>query len=152
MDPEELVDIDQIRRKEFEEAFKFFDKDNKNAINVNDLKNIFHRIGHYPSSADLLEMMREVVDLKREINLDEFLLLMRKRMKDVDTVEEVNEAFRLFDKEKSGLVSIEELKKELIALGETMDPDDLQKMLEAADDDNDGYINYEGLVKKIVNS
>jgi Ca2+-binding EF-hand superfamily protein len=152
MDPEEFVDIDQIRRKEFEEAFKFFDKDNKNTINVNDLKNIFKRIGHYPSSADLLEMMREVVDLKNEINMEEFLLLMRKRMKDVDTVEEVNEAFRFFDKEKSGLVSIEEMKRELIALGETMEPEDLQKMLEAADEDNDGYINYETLVKKIVNS
>jgi Ca2+-binding EF-hand superfamily protein len=152
MDPDEFIEYDKIREAEFTEAFRFFDRDNKNSITIEDLKNIFKRIGHSPTTQDLMEMMREVVDTGKQINMKEFLLLMSKRMRDVDTVEEVNEAFRYFDRQKSGLVSIQELKRELIELGETMSPEDLQKLLEAADEDHDGYIEYEDLVKKIVNS
>ncbi len=152
MEQGEFLKIDHIRRAEFIEAFTFFDKENRNSISVENLKAIFKNIGHHPSRADLREMLREVVDKGDEINLEQFLQLMSRRMKDVDTVEEVNEAFRFFDKDSSGLVSIVDLKKEMLLLGETMSPEDLQKMLEAADEDNDGLINYEDLVKKIVNS
>lgn len=44
------------------------------------------------------------------IEFPEFLKLMAKKMKDTDAEEELVEAFKVFDKEGKGLVTIEEIK------------------------------------------
>lgn len=45
------------------------------------------------------------------IDFDEFLMLMSKRLQELDVREELTEAFKVYDKEKNGQIPLEEIKK-----------------------------------------
>jgi Ca2+-binding EF-hand superfamily protein len=64
------------------------------------------------------------------IEFSEFLNLMAKKMKDTDAEEELVEAFKVFDKEGDGLVSIDELRQLMINLGEKCPDDEINEMIE----------------------
>ena len=51
--------------------------------------------------------------------------------------------FALFDDEKSGFISIKNLRRVVKEVGENIDDSELQEMIERADVDNDGLISEE---------
>ena len=53
-------------------------------------------------------------------------------------------AFATFDTDGSGYISADELKQLMTNLGEQLTPDEINEMIEAADQDGDGQINYQG--------
>ena len=63
------------------------------------------------------------------IEFSEFLNLMAKKMKDTDAEEELVEAFKVFDKEGNGKVSIEEIRLAMINLGEKCPMEDIEEMI-----------------------
>jgi Ca2+-binding EF-hand superfamily protein len=78
---------------------------------------------------------------KGEIDFEEFLQLMTARVSDKDTRENIRKIFNLFDDEKTGQISIKNLRRVAKELGETIDDSELQEMIERADSDNDGLVN-----------
>ena len=84
------------------------------------------------------------------IEFDEFLNMMTARMSDRDTKEDIEKVnvvklkvFALFDDEKTGSISIKNLRRVAKELGENMDDNELQEMIERADSDNDGQVTFE---------
>ena len=59
-----------------------------------------------------------------------------------DQVEELRDAFTLFDKDGSGTISATELDTVLSALGQRTSPEELAAMLDQADVDGDGEIDF----------
>ena len=55
---------------------------------------------------------------KTGLDLEEFLALMEDKLKQLDVQEEIIEAFRVFDKDKTGFVTIEEMRKVLKKMGD----------------------------------
>ena len=53
-------------------------------------------------------------------------------------------AFRTFDSDNSGKISAAELKQVMTNLGENLTEDEINEMIQEADRDGDGQINYEG--------
>jgi calmodulin len=45
------------------------------------------------------------------IDFDEFLMLMSKRLSELDVKEELIEAFRVYDRDKNGVISMDEIRK-----------------------------------------
>ena len=66
---------------------------------------------------------------------------MTARISDKDSKEDIERVFKLFDDEKTGLISIKNLRRVAKELGETMD--DNQEMVERADSDGDGLVTLE---------
>lgn len=60
-----------------------------------------------------------------------------------DPTEEILRAFKLFDEDSRGKISLKNLKKIGKELGETLTDDELQAMIDEFDKDQDGYINEE---------
>jgi Ca2+-binding EF-hand superfamily protein len=56
-------------------------------------------------------------------------------------------AFRLFDDDNTGKISLKNLKRVARELGETMSDDELQEMIDEADRDGDGEINEEDFIR-----
>lgn len=56
-------------------------------------------------------------------------------------------AFRLFDDDSTGKVSLKNLKRVARELGETMNDDELQEMIDEADRDGDGEISEEEFIR-----
>ena len=78
-----------------------------------------------------------------QIDFEEFLELMTARVSDKDTRENIRKIFNLFDDEKTGFISIKNLRRVAKELGETIDESELQEMVERADTDNDGLVSEE---------
>ena len=53
-------------------------------------------------------------------------------------------AFRIFDKDDDGYITVDELRHIMQSLGEKMTEKELDEMVGEADHDRDGLINYEG--------
>ena len=58
---------------------------------------------HSPVLQELENMIKEVdIDGNGEIDFDEFLAMMAKKLKETDLEEDIREAFRVFDNKNSG--------------------------------------------------
>jgi calmodulin len=55
-----------------------------------------------------------------KLDFPEFISLMARKAKDVDAEEELLEAFRIFDKQNSGVISATELKHVVKSMGEPL--------------------------------
>ena len=73
-------------------------------------------------------------------------ILMMNRLKR-DPLEEIRKAFRLFDDDETGKISLKNLRRVAKELGETMTDDELQEMIDEADRDGDGEINEEDFIR-----
>ena len=77
------------------------------------------------------------------IDFEEFLDMMTARMSDKDTREDIDKVFRLFDDDKSGYISLKNLRRVAKELGETMTEEELMEMIERADSDGNGNVTPE---------
>ena len=64
-----------------------------------------------------------------------------------DPREEILKAFRLFDDDSTGKISLKNLKRVARELGQTMTEEELQQMIDEADRDGDGEINEEEFIR-----
>ncbi len=78
------------------------------------------------------------------VNGEKFLQMMAK--KDGDSDEELRETFRVFDRDRNGYISAAELRHVMIdhVSGERLTDEEVNEMINDADLDDDGMINYEG--------
>ena len=70
--------------------------------------------------------------------------MMSKKVKDVDSEQEIREAFGLFDKDGNGFISAAELRHVMTNLGEKLTDEEVDEMIREADIDGDGQVNYDG--------
>ena len=82
------------------------------------------------------------------IDFDEFLGLMSKRLQELDVKEELIEAFRVYDREKNGQISIDEIKKILQKMGETISKDEIEEVIRDLDPEHSKIFRYEDYVKQ----
>jgi len=73
-------------------------------------------------------------------------------MKETDSQEEIEEAFKVFDKDGNGYISATELRHVMTSLGEKLSEEEVDEMIREADVDGDGQINYQEFVKMMVKS
>ena len=88
-----------------------------------------------------------IVDLDSDgngtIDFTEWVTLMTKRVNDKDSRANINKIFALFDDERTGFISIKNLRRVAQELGETISEDELQELVTRADIDQDGLVSEE---------
>ncbi|KAL4237286.1 hypothetical protein ACF0H5_002005 [Mactra antiquata] len=142
-DMAEFLSEEQIA--EFMEAFSLFDKDGDGLITTKELATVMKCLGQHPSEAELQDMINDVdVDGNASIDFPEFLQMMEKRVQHADAENEVKEAFKVFDKDGDGFISASELRHVMTNLGEKLTDEEVDAMIQEADSDGDGKIDYEG--------
>ena len=96
---------------EIKEAFSLFDKNGDGKISSKELGTVMRSLGQNPTEAEIQSMINEVdTDRNGSLEFPEFLTMMAAKMKDTDTEEEIRDAFKVFDKDGSGLIDAAELK------------------------------------------
>merc|ERR1719245_2908643 len=81
------------------------------------------------------------------IDFNEFLEMMTTKMSEKDTREEILKAFRLFDDDESGFITLKNLRRVAKEIGESMTDEELQEMIDEADRDGDGQVSEEEFLR-----
>ena len=78
------------------------------------------------------------------VDFPEFLCMMAMKMKDFSDEDMLRDAFRVFDADGSGTISVAEFKDAALEMGEIFSEEEVDEMIREIDIDGDGQINYEG--------
>merc|ERR1712172_262385 len=126
--------LDEIR-----EAFSLFDADASGQIDVRELKAAMRALGFEVKNEELKKMVSDVDnDGNGTIEFGEFLEMMTGKMGEKDTREDIEKVFKLFDDDNTNKISFRNLARVAEELGENIDEEELQDMINQADRDGDG--------------
>jgi len=140
--------LSEEQLSEFKEAFSLFDKDGDGNITSQELGTVMRSLGQNPTEAEISEIIKTLEG--DTINFDEFVKIMVVKMKDTESEEEIKEAFKVFDKDGTGVISAAELRHVMTNLGEKLTDTEVDDLIKEADVDGDGQINYEEFVKLML--
>ena len=73
-------------------------------------------------------------------------MLFCREIHDSEIEDEIREAFRVFDREGNGFITVPDLTEVLLKLGEKLSSEECQELIHEADIDGDGTVNYEEFV------
>lgn len=133
--------IEQLR-----DVFLHFDADGSGTIDVDELGSVFESMGQTLSQQELETLMKQADDDgSGEIDFEEFLMLMCTSFGATHSFDgDLLAAFRTFDPEQSGMISLDDLKamiRQLVGL-EAMEDGELADIVNVAHERGDGYIEY----------
>ncbi|XP_007893497.1 troponin C, slow skeletal and cardiac muscles-like isoform X2 [Callorhinchus milii] len=140
--------LTEEQKAEFKAAFDIFVQGAEDGcISTKELGKVMRMLDQNPSAEELQEMINEVdEDGSGTVDLDEFLVMMVRCMKDDSkgkSEEELAELFRIFDRNSDGYIDVDELKYMLETTGEIITEDDLEELFVDGDKNKDGKIDYE---------
>ena len=135
-------DLTEEQKQEIKEAFDLFDTDKTGTIDYHELKVAMRALGFDVKKAEVLNLMRDFDrDGSNQIEYPDFLEIMTIKIAERDPVEEILKAFKLFDEDNSGKITLRNLRRVARELGENLSDDELQAMIDEFDKDGDGEIN-----------
>ena len=136
--------LTQDEIEELRQAFDLFDTDDSGTIDPKELRAAMQSLGFDTKNQTIYQMIQDIdKNCDGEVDFDEFLELMTSRLAGSDTKEDIQKIFELFDDDKTGYISLQNLKRVAHELGENMDDAELLEMIERADFDHDGQISSE---------
>jgi len=131
--------------EKWKEAFNLFDRDNDGKINANEVGTVMRALGQSPTEAEVKEIQKE---LPASVDFPTFQSVMKKHKKDVDAEKELEEAFKVFDKDGKGVVQTKELKAVLTSMGEKLTEEEVEGIIKACD--QDGSINLKTFIQTLL--
>merc|ERR1711953_980287 len=114
------------------------------SVDSSQVSSIMRAIGQNPSEAEIQDMVNQVdKDGTGSIDFPEFLMMMALKVDADNAEDEIREAFQVFDGDGNGFINRQELTMVMSNLGEKLTSEEIQGMIDEADVDGDGQINYE---------
>ncbi|XP_062961145.1 calmodulin-1-like [Cynocephalus volans] len=136
---------------EFKETFFLLHKDGDGAITTEEPGTVMRSLGQDPAEAELQDMINRVdADGNGTIDLPEYLTMMARKIKDMDSEEEILGAFRVFGKDSDVYISAAELRHVMTNLGEKPIDEEADGTIGKADIDGDRQVTYEELVQMMT--
>ena len=91
-------------------------------------------MGQNPTEDELLELVLESdLDGDGTIDFPEFLEMMRKKANEADQLEDLKEAFKIFDRNRDGYIDTRELKSVTTMLGTMLTKEEVAEFMAEAD-------------------
>ncbi|KAJ8594992.1 Ca2+-binding EF-hand protein [Rhizopogon salebrosus TDB-379] len=155
------------QKQEIKEAFELFDTDKDGSLDYHELKVAMRALGFDMKKAEVLKILRDhdksghgLIDFEdfAKINpspervklntkngsytaFSTSKLLLSERILARDPMEEIRRAFQLFDDDNTGKISLRNLRRVAKEIGDRLEDDELQAMIDEFDLDQDGEIN-----------
>ncbi|XP_050230911.1 probable calcium-binding protein CML25 [Mercurialis annua] len=129
---------------ELEHVFKKFDVNGDGKISSSELGAIMSSLGHEAKEEELIKMIKEFdADGDGFIDFQEFVELNTQGVDTDEVLENLKDAFDVYDMDGNGSISAEELHKVMGSIGESCSIAECRKMISGVDSDGDGMIDFE---------
>ncbi|XP_022146331.1 probable calcium-binding protein CML25 [Momordica charantia] len=129
---------------ELEQVFKKFDVNGDGKISSSELGSIMGSLGQPATEEEIQNMIKEVdADGDGFIDLDEFIELNTKGVDSEEVLENLKDAFSVYDIDGNGSITAEELHEVLKSLGDECSLADCRKMITGVDRNGDGMISFD---------
>lgn len=140
-------------REELEDVFKRFDANGDGKISSSELSGILSSMGCDVKQEELGLMMKEAdTDGDGFISLEEFIDLNTKGKDRAACLEDLKNAFEVFDLDRNGSITADELFQVLKGMGDGSTREDCRNMINGVDKNGDGLINFEEFKTMMTNS
>ncbi|KAK7485681.1 hypothetical protein BaRGS_00023130, partial [Batillaria attramentaria] len=118
-------------------------------ISKDELGNVMRALGQNPTKKQVEDMMAEAdTDDSGYLCYDEYVQIINKHMTPVQDVKiQLEQAFLVFDRDKSGYLNLEELREVLCSMGEPLTYKEAQQVLDAVDVNHDGKVSRSEFVE-----
>ncbi|XXG86642.1 hypothetical protein AAC387_Pa11g1501 [Persea americana] len=128
-------------RHEMQRVFDKFDVNKDGKISGTDLKQHFESLMKKESMRDQVYKMVQAADFDGDkvINFTDFMKLHEKGISEL----EIRKAFRMYDLDEDGKISVDDLQKMFHRLGEKCSTSECESMIEKVDIDRDGKVDVE---------
>lgn len=137
---------------ELEVVFKKFDGNGDGKISLLELRDVMRSLGHDPSEEEVGLMMTEAdADGDGFVDLSEFVALNTKGVDSAAALKDLKIAFQMFDADRDGSISAQELLDVLRRLGENCSMADCRSMISGVDSDGDGLVNFDEFLAMMTN-
>ncbi|XP_041640037.1 calcium-binding protein 4 [Cheilinus undulatus] len=137
---------------ELQEAFKEFDYDADGFIHYKDIADCMRTMGYMPTEMELIEIIQQIkMKWGGHVDFDDFCALMGPRMlaetAHMVGLKELRCAFKQFDCDGDGKITLDELKEGMkTLLGERLKKGELEEILSDIDLNKDGNIDFDEFV------
>ena len=138
---------------EFREIFDLVDKDKGGSISRDELGELMDTLGIRASKEEIDLMINEIdEDNNGEIDFEEFVAVMSRKVNANYTSKEVKNAFKAFEMQgSSGYVTIDSLRKALMSYGtEKLSLQQANDLLSQLEQDSQGRVNYVDYVNMMM--
>uniref|UniRef100_A0A8D0D3S1 Calcium binding protein 4 n=1 Tax=Sander lucioperca TaxID=283035 RepID=A0A8D0D3S1_SANLU len=135
---------------ELQEAFKEFDYDADGFIHYKDIADCMRTMGYMPTEMELIEIIQQIkMKWGGHVDFEDFCELMGPRMlaetAHMVGLKELRCAFKQFDCDGDGKITLDELKEGMkTLLGEKLKKGELEEILSDIDLNKDGNIDFDG--------
>merc|ERR1712072_1038735 len=124
------------------EAFLFFDKEGKDYLTQEEFVKMVQSLGQTPTQDELKDLLEKNDCTEGEIKLDAITAMMPEITKTKKTRSEVIDAFKVFDNNSDGCITVDSFKQMMGQVGEKLGPKEIDeavtKALEIAKGSSDG--------------
>ena len=135
-------------RLKFEKA----DKDKDGLISYQELQKLLKSFNYPCSDAELQDYVNEVnINERGEVNLEAFLEIIANIQEEKDSKNEIYEAFKIFDKNNTKLLTPKNVLDVFKKIDETIQEVEVLQMFKECDLDKDGYLNFEEFSRMVKN-
>ncbi|XP_029907833.1 calcium-binding protein 4 [Myripristis murdjan] len=145
-------ELDQEELDELQVAFKEFDYDADGFIHYKDIADCMRTMGYMPTEMELIEIIQQIkMKWGGHVDFDDFCELMGPRMLSETAhmigLKELRSAFKQFDSDGDGKITLDELKEAMKSLlGEKLKKGELEEILGDIDLNKDGTIDFDEFV------
>ncbi|KAF9040203.1 Ca2+-binding EF-hand superfamily protein [Hymenopellis radicata] len=134
-------EISDEQKQEIREAFELFDTDKDGCVDYHELKVAMRALGFDLKKAEVLKLLRDNDKTGHGfMEFEAFARTMSEKLLERDPLEDLQRAFRLFDDDHTGKISLRNLRRVAKEIGDRLEDDELQAMIDEFDLDQDGEI------------
>lgn len=129
----------------FKDAFSIFDKNNDGTVEIRELRKLFQSLGYNVTEKDVEQyVMERKHNDNNMVAFSDFLVMISKRLQTAPHANEqqIEDAFKTFDRNNDGYITEAEFKVTLRNLGEKLSDDEIKDMIKEVDLNGDGQVDY----------
>ena len=148
-----VSELTEAEKQEIREAFDMFATDGSAFLDFSQFKVAMRALGFIPAKGEAKQLMMKACDGQCvSIDFNQFQEAMAQKIFARKPEVEIERAFELFDKDKDGAISFEDLKQITEELGENLTEQELQDMIKEADRSKKGMISKDDFVRVLIKS